>query len=170
MMSIREKIILSFMVVTIVVCAWIYFFPDRSSIPANPSDDMVSVKNLVNEIQTKLKHESALELDLQLIHLASSQWDEDPFIEADKFLTREMVIPEKKKTVRKAATNKPNLLYTGFIEVGRTKLAIINGMEYEIGEAVDTIGHFVKHIYPSRIEIGKVGTDTIFLIPLKEFN
>jgi hypothetical protein len=60
------------------------------------------------------------------------------------------------------------LSYTGFLEVGPQKLAIINGLEYAQGEALGATGYYVRSISARYVMVGKVnGSDTIRL-PLQE--
>lgn len=158
------------MIAAIAIGGWFYYFSDVTSVPEARIGDVASIKKIADEIQAKLKHKTSFNIDLQLIDLASTGWQVDPFIESDLLITEKPILPEKKKAAGKKAVQRPNLLYTGFVEVGTVRLAIINGMEYESGESVGNSGLFVKRIYPSRVEIGKIGTETIFLIPLKEFN
>jgi hypothetical protein len=64
----------------------------------------------------------------------------------------------------------PQYTYTGFLQVGETKLAIINGMEYTQGEALGSAGHYVQNISARRVTIGQVrGADTLHL-PLREID
>ena len=63
----------------------------------------------------------------------------------------------------------PNLVYSGFLEVGSKRLAIINGMEYEAGDKLDPGGFTIKSILPTRVMITSApwGTTPIVL-PLQE--
>ena len=56
------------------------------------------------------------------------------------------------------------------MQLGNVKMAIINGTEYAVGEAMDDRSFYVKSISPQRVVIGKVdGVETIQL-PIQEFD
>jgi hypothetical protein len=75
-------------------------------------------------------------------------------------------VPEQ-KTVTPTRTG---FIYTGYLELGKTKLAVINGLEYSVGESLDPNGLYVKSISPHHVVIGKVdGLETIQL-PLRELD
>jgi len=47
-----------------------------------------------------------------------------------------------------------DLFYTGYIEQGDVKLAIINGLEYETGEQTEIDGLFVVGIESEHVKLG----------------
>ena len=78
-----------------------------------------------------------------LISKAESKWDNDPFLiygPADIELDETILVEEIAE-----------LSYTGFIRAGRKALAVINGMEYTIGEILKDVGYKVFKITSSRV-------------------
>ena len=53
----------------------------------------------------------------------------------------------------KNANEKITFNYTGYMEYGRKKVAIINGLEYGEGEKLETPGYVLKAIFPGKVII-----------------
>ena len=61
------------------------------------------------------------------------------------------------------------ILYTGYLEMGTTRLAIINGNEYATGDMLEQGGYVVRSITPSQIVLATTdGTKNMFIVPLQE--
>lgn len=52
-------------------------------------------------------------------------------------------------------------VYSGFVEMGGRKLAVVDGREYGVGENLEQSGYEVKEIAPDRILIGGEGRRSI---------
>jgi len=78
-----------------------------------------------------------------VITKAETNWKNDPFAvyTADTLKVDDAVSAEKL----------PELSFTGFIQAGRKILAVVNGMEYTIGEMLKDVGYKVFSITPSRV-------------------
>jgi hypothetical protein len=63
---------------------------------------------------------------------------------------------------------KPVLSYSGFLQMGAKRMAIINGMEYEEGEMLPVSGYFIRSITPKSVVIGKIGASISHVLPLDE--
>jgi len=170
-MTTREKIIVGIMCLAIVYGAYDLFGYRKprytaSTTSANPIEEL---KRFVAEVTQKLVSEKVSTEYSHMISQAGANWTKDPFIQS--------IEPLKKRLIKTEAPEKPvttstrsGLIYTGFLKLGPTKLAVINGMEYSIGESLDTGGLYVKSISPHHVVIGKVnGMETIRL-PLRELD
>jgi hypothetical protein len=49
------------------------------------------------------------------------------------------------------------MIYSGFLQMGQKRLAIINGMEYETGDRLEPGGFLLKSISPTRVVIAPRG-------------
>ena len=78
-----------------------------------------------------------------LISKAETRWKNDPF----------MVYGSNGAELDKQLEGKelPEMTYTGFIKAGKKMLAVINGMEYTIGEMLRDIGYKVFRITSSQV-------------------
>jgi hypothetical protein len=99
-----------------------------------------------------------------IIAKAEAAWKQDPFLEIQKAKTAEPTAMRPKEPGQI-----PNLAYSGFIELGRKRLAIINGQEYEAGEKLNPGGFTIKSILPTRVVIVSAqGEGAPIVLPLQE--
>jgi len=58
--------------------------------------------------------------------------------------------------------------YSGYLEIGDRRLAIINGIEYETGDELAMGGYIVRGIYPNRVVIEVKWRKEKIIVPLEE--
>ncbi len=80
-----------------------------------------------------------------LISKAESDWTHDPF-------GGEMAT-QIDTTGKDPEAKGPELVYSGFIRTGKIILAVVNGIEYRIGEMVNEVGYRVAGITPSQVDL-----------------
>ncbi len=139
------------------------------STPAPPTFQ-TSEKGLesLNAFITKVAEaakEGLSETDTYIIQRAETQWIQDPLIRIQKPLKVENEPQEKVEPVKPELAIK----YTGYIEMGNMRLAIINGNEYEAGDRLEQGGYIVRSISPTQVVI--VTSDrnkNRFTVPLQE--
>ena len=170
-MTTREKVIVGLMCLTIVYGAYelIGSNTSRKKAPSSPEDPIGELKSFVAEIGQKLNRERPAGDYAYIVTQAGSTWDKDPFIHSPGSLKKS---PPASTAARpsKRVEYRAKFAYTGFMQLGNVKMAIINGTEYAVGEAMDDRSFYVKSISPQRVVIGKVdGVETIQL-PIQEFS
>ena len=141
----------------------------RSTAPASQANHVGELKKFVAEVSQKLKR-GKLTADYQhMITQADEQWTKDPFLLS--------VAPLKKNLSERAALDKtltperrPEIIYTGYMQIGDTRLAILNGIEYERGESLMMSEYYVKEIRPTRVVIGKVNSRETIQLPIVEID
>ncbi len=77
----------------------------------------------------------------EIIIRSETPWEKDPFGTA----------PVPKVQTPGADADMPELLYSGFVKAGRQILAIINGMEYSVGEMVKDASLTLSRITPTQV-------------------
>ncbi|MBC2713343.1 MAG: hypothetical protein HGJ94_20800 [Desulfosarcina sp.] len=164
----REKIIVSVMAATMLLGGYLYFIPGTTdgrrgveNQPAAPNLDFTQ------EIIRKFKEDTSLVRDLFTIRSAERKWGKDPFLKNDASLSDTQ---QRKAKVEAPVPNGPRskLNYTGFLEAGSTRLAIINGIEYEAGESINREGYYVRRIRPHQVEIGKRKAPDVIILKLAD--
>ena len=60
------------------------------------------------------------------------------------------------------------IIYSGYVDTGRKKMAIINGWEYEAGESLDIEGYVLKSVTPLSVLIVNRKTGSELYIPIQE--
>ena len=138
----REKFIVIFAVITAVIGGY-YSLPDKEkkkpdSTPRN------SNTNRLSEIDANLKKVVASEADFQIISLAEQDWKSDPFITvtAAEFNDDNFVVE---------VTTSLDYRYTGYLQIGDQQIAVIDGMDYEVGGKLDNKNAIVREIHPDHI-------------------
>lgn len=136
----------------------------KSSKSDNPVKEL---KDFATSVTKKLVNEKLSKEYGYLIKQAAYEWNKDPFIHSTTPLTKQLTSPSlKQKPINNYRV--PKYTYTGFLKLGATKIAVINGMEYAEGESLNSKGLFIKSISPHNVVIAEVnGRDTIQL-PLEE--
>ena len=168
-MTRREKIIVSIMAATVLLVVYLYLGPvmtgSRLGVEKKPD---ASAFEFAQKVIQKLKEDTTLTKDLFTIRSAERKWEKDPFLKNDTMLS-DTQQREVTDNATGTADTQMNLVYTGFLEVGTQRLAIINGIEYASGEAIDGQGHYVRRIDPHQVEIGKQHTPGVIILRLMEY-
>jgi hypothetical protein len=144
----REKIILAVMLVALLYTAYSFLWPSSSQVsqPASVAvdKDLAAVKGLSNELTEDLKKEALTDTERFILDRAEAEWPGDPFLQEKLSATPD--------GARGTVGAKPSdFFYSGFVEVGKKRLAVINGMEYEAGEQLESGGYVVKSIEPDKV-------------------
>ena len=95
------------------------------------------------------------EEDKYIIELAETEWKQDPLINA-KLTDRPKDELKKPEPVQKSIPDL-EISYTGFMQMGDIKFAIINGVEYAIGDRLEQGDYILRSITPSRVVIVSTG-------------
>lgn len=163
----REKIILSLMVLSIFLYG-IYHFssikPSDTGIKG-PEKKEAKLNKFVADIAVKLKKKDISRTDKHIIAMAKSEWAGDPFLR----VALPVESQPKQERVAASALN-VNFIYSGYMEMGDNRLAVINGMEYVVGEKLDPGGYIVNSISPAQVVIGIEGTNQTIVLPVEEVN
>lgn len=172
-MSKREKIIVGLACLAVLYGVYELFLAPRAEGPEiigqtaeNPSK---SIQKFVIDIAQKLTKQEPSPVEKTFVAQAGGKWTKDPFLHSVAALKSEVTRKPAAEAVEAAApADTINVTYSGYLELGDTRLAIINGMEYGEGETIDSDGHFVQKITATQVIIGKVGQNDRHSIPLDE--
>lgn len=107
---------------------------------------------------------SGISRQVHIVSRAGAPWVGDPFLRPAIFKDWMKV-----KAAAKALPEKISFTYTGYIETGRKAMAIINGIEYAVGDNLDIGGYSVKNISPERVVIEKKSDGSTIDVPLNEY-
>ena len=126
-----------------------------------------SLSAFLSDVNTHISDSSFTAVDLYLIKRAETEWLHNPFLGKNTY--REWLTaqnPAKSGELKSAV--KTVFYYTGYLELGKKKMAIVNGMEYGVGDALEIEGYILKMITPSQVII-ESKTDRIkFTVPLQD--
>ena len=96
-----------------------------------------------------------------ILNKAQSAWKQDPLVqlEAQKVEVDTGPVPVLDARVQ----------YTGFLQMGDTRLAIINGMDYEAGDQVEPGGFIIRRIFPDQVVLTPPGKKKkTMILPMEE--
>jgi hypothetical protein len=171
-MTKREKIIVGIMCLTVLYGAYDLFVyrkkprPTATQPSANP---IAELKSFVAEVTQKLINEKVSSEYSYMISQAGAKWTKDPFIASVEPLKKQQTIEEAPQE-EIVPPIRSGFIYTGYLELGPTKLAVINGLEYSVGESLDADGLYVKSISSHHVVIGKVNGLETLQLPLRELD
>ena len=97
---------------------------------------------------------------------AQAGWKQDPLI---KILAK--TEPMDQEETIEVASLKSKIVFTGFLQMGNKRLAIINGMEYEAGDKLEPGGFLIQTIYPNRVVLASPNMrKKTFILPLEDID
>lgn len=124
----------------------------------------VEISSFVSDLTNELAKDSLTgKTDAYIIARAEADWQKNPFLE--KGLYREWAVREG-ATVNNAATVK--FIYSGYVDSGKKKIAVINGIEYFEGEKLETEGYVLKKITNSFVVISNRSTGNEVEVSIQE--
>jgi hypothetical protein len=174
-MTNREKIIVGLMLLTVAYGIYALFFEGKSKgggiAPAATISATKQLENL-NAFIAKVAEASQAGLskeDKYIISRAESPWKQDPMTTVELTNVPEDELKRRNQVVQASTGPQLNASYTGFIQVGDKRLAVINGTEYAVGDELVQGGFKVSSISPRQVII--VSTDRSkkqFIFPLEE--
>lgn len=89
-------------------------------------------------------------VDVYIISRAEADWQRNPFWERNSY--KEWA---NKDISIKTADESPvaKIVYSGYVDSGKKKMAVINGLEYSVGDKLETGGYVLKKITATKIVI-----------------
>lgn len=169
-MTTREKIIVGVMCLTIVYGAYELLGAQTAKKPtaAATANPMEELRKFVAEVMQKMDTGKLGGEYQYLVGQAGTDWTRDPFLPS--------TLPLKQQRAAQATSQKPSgpsgpdqaFVFTGFLQIGNSKLAVINAKEYEVGEALDVQGYYLKSLSSERAVIGRVDGSETIQVPLTE--
>jgi len=166
----RQIILLGVTLLAVLYGAYDFLFTGKkSAVTANAAKQGIDMGTFSSEITVTLAKDTPSPVDAYMIKRAEAAWLRDPFYEQNSY--RQLTAADEPPPAVVAAAvsaEKSKFNYTGYVDMGRKKIAILNGNEYAVGDALDVDGYVVNGIYPDRIVIYHKETRQMLEIPLQE--
>ena len=161
----REIIILAVAAVFVLYAGYEYLIagPASKKVKTSASADSVKVDSFVNDTIKDLSKEKLTDSEAYMIKRMAAEWGKNPFWKKD--LYKAWV---NREGLAKGSGTLANIIYSGYVDSGKNKMAVINGFEYRIGEELEIEGYVLKQITPSKILIVNKYTESKEEIPLQE--
>jgi hypothetical protein len=146
----REKIILGVMAVAILYGLFTFITGSslKKHVAISPEAKTNEINSLASDTTSAISKDALSVTEAYAISRIEADWLHDPFYEKKAY--SEMV--QTAKAAPKVDA-KVNFSYTGYMEYGGRQMAIINGLEYGVGEALDVPGYILRSISPVKVTI-----------------
>ncbi|HOW56739.1 MAG TPA: hypothetical protein PKZ12_01960 [Smithellaceae bacterium] len=163
----RQIMILLVAVIAVLFGVYEIFFGGQSGKSSSKAQsNPVEINTLVSGISGNLLKNTPIGIDAYLIGRAEEKWEADPFLQ--RALYAELMAKENEGSGAAEEKSAVKIVYSGYIDAGKTKMAIINGVEYRAGEKLEIEGYVLKRITPSRILVLNKNTGSETEIPIQE--
>jgi hypothetical protein len=160
----RQIIILGIMGVVVLYGAYEFIFAGSArKAETEVKSNAIEIKTLVSGLTTELAKDSSTGIDAYIIGRAEANWQGSPFLE--RSLYKELAAREATAGKNVAAVK---IIYSGYVDSGRKKMAIVNGIEYSAGEKLEMEGYVLKKITTSKVVISNRNTGSEVEIPIQE--
>jgi hypothetical protein len=162
-MSNREKIIVALMVITLILGVYMIFFESpkqTSAINPEGARELELLNTFITKVAEKTKSGPSKE-QAYILNKAQTAWKQDPFVQLE---TKKVEVDTGPEPVLDARVQ-----YTGFLQMGEKRLAIINGMEYEAGDQLEPGGFIIRRILPNQVVVVPPGKNKkTMILPMEE--
>ena len=158
----REIIILVIAALFVLYAGYQYLIAGPASKKVKTSTESVNINTSITGITKDLGKDKITDFDAYLVKRMEADWGKNPFWKKD--LYKEWVNREGVAKVGVLA----KIIYSGYVDSGKIKLAVINGFEYRIEEQLEIEGYVLKQIMPSKVIIFNKNTGNKEEIPLQE--
>ncbi|MDX1708453.1 MAG: hypothetical protein R3274_07625 [Desulfobacterales bacterium] len=161
-MTNREKIIVGLMLLTVAYGIYALFFEGKGKSSTVATAAISATKHLedLNKFIAKIvdaTREGLSKEDKYIITRAESAWKQDPLTTVELTDRPEDEINRQKRKIIQTTGPQLDISYTGFMQMGDQKFAIIDGLEYTVGDELERGGFKVRSITPRQVVI--VSTD-----------
>lgn len=149
----RQLIIFIITGLVVLYGAYSYFLEPMLSDPAKLATlNRAEIQTTIDEIRSELDKSRPAPIEMYRLELAQGEMPDNPFYASSGEEVQEVVQEE-------SATDGPTFTYGGFVEMGGTMLAIINGLDYLPGEELAEAGYFLTRIERNKVVIEKRSQD-----------
>ena len=171
-MTTREKIIVGVMCLTIFYGAYELLgnkgTDRKKSTGAAQTNPLKELRDFVSGVTQKMVKEKMSVEYQYMVEQAGMDWAKDPFIASSTPLKSELTVKKPAPEDAEPSLSAPDFNYTGFLQLGDKKLAVINGTEYTTGESLGIQGYYVKRIAPNRVVLGNVDSSEVINLTIQE--
>jgi hypothetical protein len=160
----RQIIILVVMVLAVLYGAYELLWTKKKVSLVSPVQKASDLTSFITGLTATLGTEK--DSTMVIFTRAEKEWTQDPFLDS-----RQHLAWARSRTLAQAGpgTDKPvSFVYSGYLGAGKRSMAVINGMEYREGEALEVAGFVLRSVTPTRVLIENSGTGATFNIPMQD--
>jgi hypothetical protein len=143
----REKIILGLAILAVLYMGGRYLFSSSGTDRTGLETEEDSAYGLVMEVAERIAQYNLTDMEQRVLEKAQMPWPDQPFITQQASAGT----AEPSESSILPATESDNYRFTGYLEIGNKRLAIINGEEYETGDRLTESNAAVRSISPELV-------------------
>ena len=121
--------------------------PDETALKRKGGKDLAALNLFITKVADKTKN-SFSKKQTYVLQKAQVEWKQDPLVQIEPKMSQE------EQEARQPLVLESKILYTGFLQMGHKRLAILNGIEYEVGDRLEPDGLILRGIHPNHVVIG----------------
>ncbi|MEI6610916.1 MAG: hypothetical protein WCO53_14405 [Deltaproteobacteria bacterium] len=159
----RQMIVLSITALSILYAAYVYLIAPPTSNKVITNESAQEINTLLSGFNNDLIKDTQAGMDAYIIARAEADWQKNPFWDKSSFKEWAVIQAGAGDSGSKVKIN-----YSGYVDAGKIKIAIINGLEYRVGEQLEIEGYVLKRITPSKVSIVNRNTGSEVEIPIQE--
>ena len=151
------------MVLAVIYGVYIMFFesPQKTNnFIAGGDRELEALNTFITKVADKTKS-GLSEKQAYVLNKAQTAWKQDPLVQLE---AKKVVVDTGPQPVLDARVK-----YTGFLQMGDTRLAIINGMEYAVDDRLVPGGFIIRRILPDHVVVTPPGKKKkTMILPMQE--
>jgi hypothetical protein len=159
----RQIIILSIAVLCVVYAAYEFLIATPASNEVKTNDNPLEISTLVSGLTNDLMKDAQAGMDAYIIARAEADWQKNPFWDRSSYKEWAVI-----QGAAGGSGSAAKIIYSGYVDAGIIKIAIINGLEYRVGEQLEMAGYVLKRVTPSKVLIVNKNTGSEVEIPIQE--
>jgi len=163
----KQKIIIGVMGIAILYAAVDFLTPKKTPV-IDVKQKTEELNTFVTTLSAGMGKDTAKNLAPLIFSRAEKEWTQDPFLDEKSFRAWSKAKEGAAAPKEGAAAPKIEFVYAGYLEMDRKRIAIINGVEYEEGEALDIKGFSLKSVSPARVVIENRRIGATVNVPIQE--
>jgi hypothetical protein len=157
----REIVILVIAALFVLYAVYVYLIAGHlTGKKAAASAESVKTETFVTGLADDLNKNKISDFDNYIIQRTAVEWRKNPFLKRD--LYRAWMAKDG------GGGTAVKIIYSGYVDSGKKKMAVLNNLEYRIGEELKEEGYVLKQIMPSKVVIFDKRTGNNLEIPIQE--
>jgi hypothetical protein len=159
----RQIIILSIAALFVVYAAYEYLIASPASKKAKDKQQEISAS--VSALTNNEINDTQAGMDKYIIERAEAIWKKNPFWDRRSNEYKEWAAIHGAAS---GSSSTAKIIYSGYVDAGVVKIAVINGLEYRVGEQLEMDGYVLRRVTPEKVLIINKNTGSEVEIPIQE--
>jgi len=161
----REKIILVIAALGVLYGGYVYLIEPAIN-KAKAKDQKQEISASASIVKTDNYVIADVGTQEYIVARAEANWGKNPFVDRNSNSYKEWATIQRAAAASSGPEGK--IVYSGYVDAGRKKIAIIDGFEYQAGDQLEMEGYVLKQVTPSQILILNKNTGIEVEVPISE--